>query len=176
MSKLTAKEILSKLEELEKEGKLMLSFYASYDNYDYGQDEGFDYDIDTPEVQAELARLNQESEDNEKAWENHEGYKDVIKRDAEYERLTNLYTSTTKYYNSAKAYLNCLGLGKIIEVSQRGGSDQGSEWYTIKYFVDHDVYIKTEGYYSSYEGTEFNDGFGYEVKPVEVMTTIYNKA
>lgn len=64
-------------------------------------------------------------------------------------------------------------LGEIIEVKQHGGEDQGSNWYCVKHFPKHNVYIKTSGYYSSYNGTEFDDGYGHEVKPVEKVVTVY---
>jgi hypothetical protein len=65
------------------------------------------------------------------------------------------------------------GLGKIKEIKQRGGEGQGETWYTVKLFEDHDVYIKTEGWYTSYDGTDFNEGWGHEVKPTEKTITIY---
>lgn len=175
MSKMTAKEILSRLGELETEGKLSVELYATYEDYNYDTDEDFTEHIDAAEgVDAEYERLKQESKAAEDALKLHAGYNNSNLRDDVYYLLLDKY-HITRYPNKAKAYINCLGLGRVDEVKQKGGTDQGSEWYTIKYFVDHDVYIKTEGYYSSYEGTEFNDGFGYEVKPVQVMKTIYNK-
>ena len=69
--------------------------------------------------------------------------------------------------------LKQLGLGEIEEVEQRGGEGQGDRWYTIKYFKDHDVYIKTKGFYSSYNGTDFYYGFGEEVKPTQKTVTVY---
>lgn len=66
------------------------------------------------------------------------------------------------------------GLGEVEEVVQKGGEGEGSEWYSVKYFKDHDVYIKVEGYYSSYNGTDF-DGWEdcSEVKPQEKTITVY---
>lgn len=66
-----------------------------------------------------------------------------------------------------------LGLGEIKEVDSYGGEGQGETWYTIKHFVDHDVYIRTDGFYSSYNGTDFYDGWGEEVKPVQKTVTVY---
>lgn len=68
-----------------------------------------------------------------------------------------------------------LGLGEIKEVEQYGGEGQGDTWYSVKYFVDHDVYIRVEGWYSSYEGSNF-DGWSSckEVKPVKKTITVYN--
>lgn len=66
-----------------------------------------------------------------------------------------------------------LGLGKVEEVDRYGGEGNGDTWYSVKHFVDHDVYIKTEGYYSSYSGTDFEYGYGTEVRPVEKTVTFY---
>jgi hypothetical protein len=35
------------------------------------------------------------------------------------------------------------------------------------------VYIKTDGFYSSYNGTDFDYGFGSEVKPVQKTVTVF---
>lgn len=61
------------------------------------------------------------------------------------------------------------------EVAQYGGEGQGDTWYSVKYFPDLDLYIKVDGYYQSYCGTEF---FGWEqscseVRPVEKTITVY---
>lgn len=64
-------------------------------------------------------------------------------------------------------------LGEWKEVEKYGGEGQGETWYSIKHFIDHDVYIRTDGYYSSYNGTDFNDGYGSEVKPVQKTVTAY---
>ncbi len=67
-------------------------------------------------------------------------------------------------------------IGECIEVEQEGGEDRGSNWYSIKYFPDHDVYIKVAGYYTSYEGTDFYGGFEEccsEVRPKEKTIIVY---
>lgn len=68
-----------------------------------------------------------------------------------------------------------LGLGQMEEVAQKGGESQGSEWYSVKYFKDHDIYIKVEGYYSSYEGTHFDgwDNSCSECRPQLKQITVY---
>lgn len=65
------------------------------------------------------------------------------------------------------------GVGEWKEVSQYGGEGQGEDWYSVKHFEDHDVYIKTDGYYSSYNGTDFDNGYGEEVRPVQKTITVY---
>lgn len=65
-------------------------------------------------------------------------------------------------------------LGVIKRVADHGGEDQGSDWYRVYHFVDHDVYIKASGYYSSYNGTDFNGWDSVEeVKPVVKQVTFY---
>lgn len=64
-------------------------------------------------------------------------------------------------------------LGKFKTVAERGGSDQGSEWWHVFYFEDHDIFIKIQGYYSSYNGVDNLRAF--EVEPKEVTITVYDK-
>lgn len=66
-------------------------------------------------------------------------------------------------------------LGTMIEVEQVGGEGEGDTWYSVKYFQDHDVYIKVSGWYQSYNGTEFNDWSDAckEVRPQEKTVTVY---
>lgn len=61
------------------------------------------------------------------------------------------------------------------EVCQYGGEGQGDMWYSVKYFPYHDVYIRVDGYYSSYEGVDFEDWADSckEVKPKEKTITVY---
>ena len=45
----------------------------------------------------------------------------------------------------------------------------------IKHFKEHDVYIKVTGWYQSYNGTEFYDGWGCcsQVFPKQQTITVY---
>ena len=70
-------------------------------------------------------------------------------------------------------WLESVGIGPMVEVEQVGGEDQGSLWYSVKHFPKHDVYIMTTGQYSSYHGTDFYDGYGEEVFPAQVTSTVY---
>lgn len=63
-------------------------------------------------------------------------------------------------------------IGDYEVVEHYGGEGQGETFYSVKYFPLHDVYIKTEGYYYSYEGAEFED-FGEEVRPKKKTITVY---
>jgi hypothetical protein len=65
--------------------------------------------------------------------------------------------------------------GEIVMVDRYGGEGGGDTWYVVHHFVDHDVYIITEGFYQSYNGVEFYDGWGCcrEVRPKEKTITVY---
>ena len=64
-------------------------------------------------------------------------------------------------------------LGEWEEVAQYGGTDQGSTWYSVKHFKDHGVYIRTDGFYQSHHGTDFDEGYGKEVFPQQKTITVY---
>jgi len=66
--------------------------------------------------------------------------------------------------------------GTVICVAEHGGEGKGEDWWKVFHFIDHDVYIKVQGFYQSYSGTEFYDGWDSctEVKPQEVVVTVYN--
>ena len=70
---------------------------------------------------------------------------------------------------------NVEGLGLVTRVEEHGGEDQGTEWYVVYKFEDHDVYIKVSGYYTSYNGTDFDGGWACcsDVKPTEKTITVY---
>jgi hypothetical protein len=72
-------------------------------------------------------------------------------------------------------YLVSLGVGDWTEVDQRGGEGEGDVWYSVKYFPDLDMYIRIDGYYQSFHGTDFDDGWEScsEVKPVEKTIIVY---
>ena len=66
-----------------------------------------------------------------------------------------------------------IGLGKSEEVDSYGGEGQGGTYFTVVYFIDHDVYVKLDGYYTSYDGVDTNDYDYTEVKPQEKTITVY---
>lgn len=71
--------------------------------------------------------------------------------------------------------IELLLVGPAVEVSQKGGYEEGTHWESVLYFSAHDIYIKFTGYYSSYEGIEFDDMFqaAKEVKPHDKTITVY---
>lgn len=84
------------------------------------------------------------------------------------------YQEMAGEYEVKKQYvLNQLGLGEVEEVAQYGGEDQGTTWYSVKYFKDHDVYIRIDGHYTSYNGADFYDGYGREVVPTEKTVVVF---
>lgn len=64
-----------------------------------------------------------------------------------------------------------LGLGEFVGMDSYGGEDQGSSYWSVVYFKEHDIYIKFIGWYTSYSGHTWNGM--REVKPKEVTMTIY---
>tara|TARA_R110000868_G_scaffold76573_6_gene220169 strand:- start:5613 stop:6038 length:426 start_codon:yes stop_codon:yes gene_type:complete len=74
-------------------------------------------------------------------------------------------------------YANTQPLGHTERMASHGGEGEGEDYWSVWYFDKHDVYIKVQGYYQSYNGTEFEDGWDscFEVVPEEVMVTVYNE-
>lgn len=144
MKKLTAKEVLSIIENLE----------ISVDNFAYGY-------FSVPDD----FKLPDTLETQRKA------YNDFC--DLDYEVRIHLERPAYDLEAASKIWQDSIGLGEWEEIEQYGGEDQGSTWYSIKHFVDHDVYIKTDGYYQSYNGTEFEEGYGYEVFPKQKTVTVF---
>jgi hypothetical protein len=71
-------------------------------------------------------------------------------------------------YNQEK-----VGLGTIAEVHSEGNKEGGGEYSEIVYhFVDYDVYLRITGFYTSYNGTDWNDNWT-EVFPQEKTITVY---
>lgn len=68
-----------------------------------------------------------------------------------------------------------LGLGPIKLIDEKGGEGEGEEWYAVFHFKAHDIYIKVNGYYTSYDGTEFEGGWGCcnEVTPKKESITVW---
>lgn len=63
----------------------------------------------------------------------------------------------------------------VTEVENWGGEGEGdSIGYTLKFTVDGEtVYLKFEGYYDSWNGTDWSEANVKLVKPVERMVTFY---
>ena len=93
-----------------------------------------------------------------------------MKGNAEY--YSNQYTNSVKnYIFSDECLLLLTSLGKFECVEQYGGEGQGDNYYSVYHFIDHDVYIRFDGWYASHHGSEYNEMF--EVRPVEKTITVY---
>lgn len=65
------------------------------------------------------------------------------------------------------------GFGKAKIVHEEGDCEGGGDYScVVRYFEEHDVYIQVTGFYSSYEGTEW-DGEFEQVFPKEKTITVY---
>jgi len=68
-------------------------------------------------------------------------------------------------------------LGEVKEMveARQGGEGKGENWVRVYHFKDHDVYIKAQGFYQSYNGVEFYDEWDSfsEVKPSQRTITVY---
>lgn len=160
MKKLNAEEILAIVEANMSVEEFAYRDYPTPDDF-----------IGTEEVN-EAKRLSDEAKET---WEEAvKGLDYQQRKTPEIEALWKKYAELPNYQDQlTKEWLTSLGLGEIVEVYKYGGEDCGSTWYSVKYFVDHDVYIRTDGYYSSYNGTDFEDGYGDEVKKVERLVTVF---
>lgn len=65
-------------------------------------------------------------------------------------------------------------LGKFKQVEcGRGALGDHDSYDTVYHFKDHNVWLEANGYYSSWEGTDWSDAEFYEVKPVKKTITVY---
>lgn len=65
------------------------------------------------------------------------------------------------------------GFGKAEIVHEQGDTQGGGDYScVVRYFEDHNVYIQVTGYYSSYNGTDWDSTFT-EVLPKQKTITVY---
>lgn len=64
-------------------------------------------------------------------------------------------------------------VGEWEEVDSYGGEDQGSDYFIVVRFIEHNVYMRLDGYYRSYEGTNWSHSSFQEVFPTEVKRIEY---
>ena len=71
-------------------------------------------------------------------------------------------------------YLKSIGLD-LREIDSYGGQGKGEEWWVVFHSPANDIYIKVEGFYESYNGTEFYHGWDSctEVRPKEKTITVW---
>lgn len=64
--------------------------------------------------------------------------------------------------------------GKSEIVEEEGGHEgAGEDCHIVRYFSDHDVYIRLDGWYASYDGTHWEDADYRVVKAVYKMVRFY---
>lgn len=158
MSKLTAQQILKIIEENYSESSFAHNDWTDTDNVEVpsevGKREQEEKDAFWDSIEKEMEPLNYTE------IQNHPKYK-------QYQAMPGSYETKAKWV------LDYLGLGEVEEVAQYGGEDMGTTWYSVKYFKNHDVYIRIDGHYTSYNGTDFYDGYGKEVVPTERVVTFF---
>lgn len=101
--------------------------------------------------------------------------KEIIKRLKEYWDKKGYSISDFAFISSLGQDTDDIGVGMMEEVYQYGGEGQGERWESVKYFRDHDVYLKIRGFYQSYSGTDFPEEWDgvFEVRPKEKTITVY---
>lgn len=99
------------------------------------------------------------------------------------EQFTAYHRQDQKRFRSA--YLNenneitVEGLGRIKVVEQKGGYSElqdgasGMDWHIVRHFVDHDIYIRLDGHYTSYEGLDVRGARYKKVSPKERVIVEY---
>jgi len=98
--------------------------------------------------------------------------------DADGESAEQIDESLIKKLSEDNKEITIEGLGKIVIVEQEGGYAElqdgayGMEWHIVRHFVDHNVYIKLAGYYSSYDGLEIQGNL-CEVHAVPKTVIVY---
>lgn len=78
-------------------------------------------------------------------------------------------------YSSEDTLEEFSNLGIVVEtVEHYGGEDQGKDYFTIFSFKRGDAYayVKFDGWYASYHGSEFTEAF--LVRPQQEVVTVYN--
>ena len=163
---MNAQEITAKIEEL--------GFSVSEFGYnDMSVPEGFEFTAEAEQRIADGLKARDEARDR---WHGHVGHNESSLRNDEYQKLRDEYFNMPSEWSlKTNEVFEAAGIGPYKEVEQYGGEGQGDTWYSIKYFSEHDVYIRTNGWYSSYEGTEFENGYGEEVTPVQKTITVYEQ-
>ena len=156
--KLTAQQILEIIEE----------------NY---SEEAFAYNdwFDTDNVEVSEGIGEKEQEEKDAFWKSIEEEMEPLyyTERQEHPKFKQYQAMPGDYEVKGKYILNQLGLGEVEEVIQVGGESQGTTWYSVKYFKDHDVYIRIDGHYTSYNGADFYEGYGREVVPTEKTVVVF---
>lgn len=148
-----------------------LLYQPSYDEYIEGF-EFVDWDINTEEVKPQTKEKTEyKKQSNIEKEDKKLNFEEILKL------LKNNYSIEDIAFENfeLKDFKNLVGNHEIV--ARRGGEDKGSDWYIVYYFINHDIYMKIQGYYSSLFGVEFSDGWenAYEVKPQTKTITVYEQ-
>ena len=77
-----------------------------------------------------------------------------------------------KFLNNKEDIPHSHILGNVKCVAEYGGEGKGEDYWLVAYFEKYDVYIRIDGWYTSYEGSNF-DGDPYIVEPKEKVVIVY---
>lgn len=87
------------------------------------------------------------------------------------ERLGEIFSEDESCF--AYEMSNTEEFGEAPIVDEEGDTEGGGEYsMVVRHFKNLDVYVKQTGFYSSYNGTDWNDDFTI-VKPVEKTITVF---
>jgi hypothetical protein len=64
--------------------------------------------------------------------------------------------------------------GEAKEIEQKGGEGEGEEYWVV-FRVGDDKFFRVEGYYTSWEGTNWENAEVIEVEPAQVLVTVYKE-
>lgn len=64
-------------------------------------------------------------------------------------------------------------LGKFKIVDSYGGEGEGEQYYKVYHFLAHDIFIKTDAIWISYDGIDWDGSEFYEVHHFQVTKTEY---
>lgn len=101
--------------------------------------------------------------------------KNTEDKDGDYGSLIQFIWNEGKYVkNKLNEQLAPVGWAMLDMVEHYGGEGQGETYYTVYSFLNpqgETVYIQLDGWYASYNGSEYIDTF--EVTPKEKTITVY---
>ncbi len=63
--------------------------------------------------------------------------------------------------------------GEVTVVDQYGGMGMGDNHYYVLYFEKFNIYLKIQGSYTSYEGSDYSYAEFFEVFPEQETITVY---
>ena len=87
------------------------------------------------------------------------------------ERLKELFSENENFF--AYEVGNVEEFGEVPIVDEEGDCEGGGDYsMVVRHFKNLDVYVRQTGFYSSYNGTDWNDDFTI-VKPVEKTITVF---